>query len=228
MSAVLKNLSIEEFKKIDKLRTKEINNKYKQYKEKQKLIERIKKKESLFKKISLSPKQKPKPLISNPKNKQEYKPKTKPKTKTFDDYFQECIKNKSIPPHTPSYLRKALERAIKEYEQGIEKEKSALDEFANKYIVKGEPGILPFENFKYKSRYLRAAVRKYRLGVCKMKKSKIPKLCQNIGLGKLFLEKYLLVRLDYYFTRTATELVRRLSDRSVFKGFKTIYYLKIV
>ena len=36
---------------------------------------------------------------------------------------------------------------------------------------------------------LRAAVRKYRLGGCKMKKSKIPKLCQNIGLGKLFLEK---------------------------------------
>ena len=36
---------------------------------------------------------------------------------------------------------------------------------------------------------LRAAVRKYRLGVYKMKKSKIPKLCQNIGLGKLFLEK---------------------------------------
>ena len=36
---------------------------------------------------------------------------------------------------------------------------------------------------------LRAAVRKYRLRVCKMKKSKIPKLCQNIGLGKLFLEK---------------------------------------
>ena len=36
---------------------------------------------------------------------------------------------------------------------------------------------------------LRAAVRKYHLGACKMKKSKIPKLCQNIALGKLFLEK---------------------------------------
>ena len=35
----------------------------------------------------------------------------------------------------------------------------------------------------------RAAVRRYRLGVYKMKKSKTPKLCQNIGLGKLFLEK---------------------------------------
>ena len=40
-----------------------------------------------------------------------------------------------------------------------------------------------------KSWSLRAAVRKYRLGACKMKKSKIPKLCQNIALGKLFLEK---------------------------------------
>ena len=43
--------------------------------------------------------------------------------------------------------------------------------------------------YRYFSIALRAAVRKYRLGVCKMKKSKIPKLCQNIGLGKLFLEK---------------------------------------
>ena len=118
------------------------------------------------KKISLSPKrlpkQKPKPLISNSKNKQESKPKTKPKTKTFDDYFQECIKNKSIPNDTPSYLRKALERAIKEYEQGIIKEKSALDEFANKYIVQGKSGILPFEYFKSKSSYLKNFLRNHR------------------------------------------------------------------
>ena len=39
--------------------------------------------------------------------------------------------------------------------------------------------------------YLRAAARKYLLGVYKTKKSKIPKLCQNIGLGKLFVEKQL-------------------------------------
>jgi len=35
---------------------------------------------------------------------------------------------------------------------------------------------------------LRAIVPKFRLEVCKMKNSKIPKLCQNIGLDKLFLE----------------------------------------
>ena len=45
------------------------------------------------------------------------KPKTK--IKTFEDYFEECIKNKKIPLDTPSYFRKALERAIKEHEQGI-------------------------------------------------------------------------------------------------------------
>ena len=44
-----------------------------------------------------------------------------------------------------------------------------------------------------------------------MKKSKIPKLYQNIALGKLFLEKLLLVRLDFCFTRAATESVRGLT-----------------
>jgi len=39
--------------------------------------------------------------------------------------------------------------------------------------------------------FLRAIVPKFRLEVCKMKKSKIPKLCQNIGLDELFLKKIL-------------------------------------
>ena len=154
MSADLKNLSIEELKKLDKLKTQELKVKYNQYKEqqeRQKLIERIKKKESLIKKINVISKR---PL----KNKK----KQKPKTKTFDEYFQECIKNKSIPPDTPPYLRKALERAIKEHEQGIIKEKSALDGFANKYIVQGKSGIFPFEYFKSQSSYLKDFLRNHR------------------------------------------------------------------
>ena len=51
---------------------------------------------------------------------------TKPRVKTFDEYFQECIKNKTIPAETPPYLTKALERALKEYQQGITKENSFL------------------------------------------------------------------------------------------------------
>ena len=69
------------------------------------------------------------------------------KVKTFEDYFENFIKNKEIPKDTPDYLRKALERALYEHEQGIEIEKSALDKFATKYIFKGIPGIRPPEYF---------------------------------------------------------------------------------
>ena len=68
--------------------------------------------------------------------------------KTFDEYFKECIKNKKIPKDTPSYLREALERAMREYDQGLEKEKSALEGFANKYTIEGIPGLTPMVFFQ--------------------------------------------------------------------------------
>ena len=57
---------------------------------------------------------------SNPKP---IKQKPKKQIKSFEEYFQECIKKKTIPADTPSYLKKALKRALKEYQQGIKKEK---------------------------------------------------------------------------------------------------------
>ena len=139
MNADLNNLSISELKKIKKDNQEKLKKEYQIFKKKQKLIEDIKKI------------QKTREKINNQKTK--IKPKSKPKT--FEDYFQECIKNKKIPPDTPAYLRKALERAIREYNQGIEKEKSALNEFANKYVIEGKPGILPSEFFNSKSAYLK-------------------------------------------------------------------------
>ena len=80
--------------------------------------------------------------------KKKFKKKAKAKkVKTFEDYFENFIKNKEIPKDTPDYLRKALERALYEHEQGIEIEKSALDKFATKYIFEGIPGIRPPEYF---------------------------------------------------------------------------------
>ena len=80
--------------------------------------------------------------------KKKFKKKAKAKkVKTFEDYFENFIKNKEIPKDTPVYLRKALERALYEHEQGIEIEKSALDKFATKYIFEGIPGIRPPEYF---------------------------------------------------------------------------------
>ena len=82
--------------------------------------------------------------------------KSKPKTvgsskikkiKSFDEYFQECIENKEFPADTPPYFREALERAIKEYHQGLVIEKSAFENFVNKYIFEGDPDLTPIEYF---------------------------------------------------------------------------------
>ena len=81
------------------------------------------------------------------------------KPKTFEQYFQECTKNRRIPSDTPPYLRKALERAMREYDQGIVREKSALEDFANKYIIEGQPGLLPLEFFRSKKEYLKEFLR---------------------------------------------------------------------
>ena len=149
MTTDLNNLSIAELKKIKRNNQQKLKKEYLEYK--QKLIDDIKKIQKVRDKIN-----------SKTKPKSKSKPKSKPKaikTKTFEEYFQDCIKNKTIPPDTPSYLRKALERALKEYDQGIEKEKSSLDGFANKYIVKGKTNITPFEFFKSKSTYLKDFLR---------------------------------------------------------------------
>ena len=152
MDAYLNNLSISELKKIKKDNQQKLKKEYEELKKKQKLIEEIIKIQKTREKINKNQKPNPQP-----------QPKPKPKKiKTFEDYLQECIKNKKIPPDTPPYLRKALERAIREYNQGIEKEKSSLDYFANKYVIKGEPGITPFEYFNSKSSYLKEFLRNHR------------------------------------------------------------------
>ena len=125
---------------------------YKELTEKEKIIHDIRKIDKLNEKIK-----------KGENIKKEWKKKSKPKKiKSFDEYFQECIKNKKIPEDTPPYFREALERAIKEHNQGLVKEKSALDEFAKKHIIKGEPGITPLEFFGNKITILKDFLRNHR------------------------------------------------------------------
>ena len=84
------------------------------------------------------------------------------KPKTFEQYFQECIQNKRIPPDTPLYLRKALERAMREHTQGIVREKSAFEDFANKYIIDGEPGLPQLEFFRRQKEYLKEFLKNHK------------------------------------------------------------------
>ena len=138
----LQNMSFDKIKQMVKQEKEGLRKDYKELEEKRKLIKKYKKIKEFRKKVKQGKVIKKKPPPSK-------------KIKTFEDYFEECIKNKKIPKDTPSYLREALERAINEYDQGIEIEKSALDEFAKKYIIKGEPGITPFQFFRNKKHILK-------------------------------------------------------------------------
>ena len=147
-----KSLSLAKLKKILNQKKQLIKDNYKELTEKEKIIRDIRKVDKLNEKIK-----------KGVNIKKEWKKKLKPKKiKSFDEYFQECIKNKEIPEDTPPYFREALERAIKEHNQGVVKEKSALDEFAKKHIIKGESGITPLEFFGNKITILKDFIRNHR------------------------------------------------------------------
>ena len=184
MSSVnLNDLSIQEIKKLVKKENEEVK-KLEEEKEKEKLILAYKKLQNKKEKLiqenkEIKQKSKPKPKsksITRPKFKPKSKSKPKQKIKTFNEYFQECIKNKTIPKDTPHYLKKALERAMKEYEKGIILEKSALANFAEKYIIEEMSGLIPIKYFKEKAPQIKDFLRNHRntkvrmLMVCQMEK----------------------------------------------------------
>ena len=158
----LQNMTLDEIKQIVAQEKKELKKDYRELEERRELIKKYRKLKEFRQKVKQGKviKKKPQVVSTVPSKKIKKKPQvvsTVPskKIKTFEDYFEECIKNKKIPKDTPFYLKEALLRAINEHEQGIEIEKSALDEFAKKYIIKGEPGITPFQFFRNKKNILK-------------------------------------------------------------------------
>ena len=101
---------------------------------------------------------------------------------------------------------------MKEYEEGILLEKSALPNFAEKYVIKGIPGIMPIEYFREKALQIKDFLRNHRntkvkmLLVCEMEIKTIEKsngatktnVNQDNEFGKLFLE-IISIPLLYYF-----------------------------
>ena len=128
-------------------------------------------------------------------------PSKKKKIKTFDEYFEECIKNRKFPKDTPSYLREALERAILEYDQGLEKEKSAFEDFAVKYTIQGIPGLTPIQFFERINKTLKDFFTYHRnikfrmILVCIMEKQNIQPNVGVVGLeeGKSYFNSFTLI-----------------------------------
>ena len=124
------NLSLAEIKSILEQEKEALKKDYNELEQRQRLIKQYKKLVEARNKVRQG--------IDIKKKYKKSKPK---KIKTFEEYFEECIKNKKIPKDTPEYLRKALERALYEHEQGIKLEKSALNKFVTKHVFAGIPGI---------------------------------------------------------------------------------------
>ena len=137
------NLSLAEIKHIIEQEKEKLKKDYKELEDKKKLIKQYRRlqkaREKVRKGIDIKKENKKKVAVKISSEKK--------KIKSFDEYFQECIKNKEFPADTPPYFREALERAIKEYNQGLVKEKSAFENFAVKYIIEGEPSLTPIEYF---------------------------------------------------------------------------------
>ena len=64
-----------------------------------------------------------------------------------------------IPRHTSLPQKSSLERAMREYEVGIKREKSALDNFAEKYIIDEKLEIIPIDYFGEKAPQLKELFR---------------------------------------------------------------------
>ena len=177
------NLSLDEIRHIIAQEKEELKKDYKELGERRKLIKQYKKlkeaREKVRKGIDIKKVSKKKATVKKTP------PSEKKKIKSFDEYFEECIKNRQIPKDTPSYFREALERAILEYDQGLEKEKSAFEDFAVKYIIQGIPGLTPIQFFEQIYKTLKDFFTYHRnikfkmILVCIMEKQTIQ---QNVGV----------------------------------------------
>ena len=130
--ADLKHMTLDQIRKIVKKEKKSLKKELAELNEKKKLIESYKKIRKARQKV------RSKIIVK----------KTKPKPKSFQEYFDECIKNRKIPEDTPPHFRKALEKVLKQYKSKITKTKSALNKSVNQYQIEGDPNLLPDEFFK--------------------------------------------------------------------------------
>ena len=137
-----KSLSLDQLRYILNQKKQGLKDNYKKLGEKEKIIRDIRKIDKLNEKVKQGI-----DIKKEMKKRKNKKITPVKKIKSFDEYFQECIENKEFPEDTPPYFREALERAIKEYHQGLVIEKSAFENFVNKYIFEGDPDLTPIEYF---------------------------------------------------------------------------------
>ena len=133
------NMPLDQMRKLVKKEEKALKKEYSELAERNRLIKRFQRIQKAREKVrkGINIKKKPK------------------KKKTFQEYFDECIKNRKIPEDTPSYFKKAIQEALKQYDEKIVKTKSAIDEFARQYVIEGDPNLVPKEFFEKNKKFIK-------------------------------------------------------------------------
>ena len=204
-----KDLSVENLKYILKMKKYELMKNYKGLTERQKLIRDIKRVSKLNDRVLKG--------VDIKKKCKQKKKENKPKS--FDEYFKVCLENKVIPEDTPDYLRKALERALREYSQGLIKEKSAFQNFTSKYVIEGEFGFTPMEYFNKHYLTLKIFLKDHKnilfsfVLVCLMEKQEIDNKQGVIGIKEVK---------GYFNSGTRKNLVSTDEDYLIKKSVKKI------
>ena len=145
------SMTLDKLKELISKEKKEIRKDFRELQKRRQLIQKYKKLQEVRRKIKQGKViQKKLPTVAPSKTHQ-----------TFEDYFEKYKKDKVIPPDTPYYLLSTLKRVIEEYKQGIEIEKSALNGFAKKYIIKGEPSITLVDFLRSKKKYIKDFLRNH-------------------------------------------------------------------
>ena len=130
---LFKNMSLDQIRQVVAKEEKALKKEYSELIERRKLVKRFQRLQKARKKVR-----------KGINIKQTHK---KKKKQTYKEYFDDCIKDKKIPEDAPAYLRKAIKKAEKEYDRDIVKTKTALNEFANQYVIDGDPSLTPDEYF---------------------------------------------------------------------------------
>ena len=146
------------------------------------------------------------------------------------------IKTKSIPKDTPDYLRKALERAMKEYDNGIKHEKSALENFAEKYVIDGKPGLTPFKYFAVKATQIKEFLRNHRnikvrmIMVCIMEKQISEKLNKFIIESKSYFNTETYINLESTDVKVSlSQMIKEILEKiSIYQMNGSAWYFKEV
>ena len=125
---------------------------------------------------------------------------------------------------------------MKEYDNGIKHEKSALENFAEKYVIDGKPGLTPFKYFAEKATQIKEFLRNHRnikvrmIMVCIMEKQISEKLNKFIIESKSYFNTETYINLESTDVKVIlSQMIKEILEKiSIYQMNGSAWYFKEV